>query len=214
MLKVRNVSKSKGRVTVLKNVSFDLDEGETLGLFGPNGSGKSTLMKIIAGIEKPSCGKVFLNDLDITALPPEKIVKLGVVYSFQIPRNFKDMSALENLAVVLMNYHSVEEAFRIAKKMLREWKLDYIADRKVEVISHGESRLLEILKAYATNPKILLLDEPFAGLDVENVFRVRGMIERLKEMGLSMIVSSHRKKILRNIADRFLRMEGGKIVES
>ena len=214
MLKVRNVSKSKGRVMILKNVSFDLEDGETLGLFGPNGSGKSTLMKIIAGIETPSCGKVFLDDLDVTALPPEKMVKLGVVYAFQIPRNFRDMTVLENLAVVLMNYHSVDESFKLARKMLRDWDLDYIAERKVEFISHGESRLLEILKAYATNPRVLLLDEPFAGLDVENVFKVREKIERLREEGLTMIITSHRRRILSNLADRFLKMEGGKIVES
>ncbi len=214
MLRVRSVSKAKGRVMILKNVNLEVEEGEVVGLFGPNGSGKSTLLKTIAGFEKPSCGKIFFGDLDITSMPPEKIAKLGIVYTFQIPRGFKDMNVLENIAIALMNTHSVKDAFKIAEKLLKEWGLDHIMWRKAELLSHGEIRLVEILKAYSLSPKVLLLDEPFAGLDVYNVAKVRERIEALKDEGLSMLITSHRRKILVGLADRFIRMEGGRIAES
>ena len=211
MLRVKNLSKSFNGFVILKNINFEVERGEVIGIFGPNGSGKSTLLKCIAGLEKPDCGKIILMDRNITDLKPWEVVDAGVVYAFQMPRPFKSMSFLENVATPLMRFHDRDKALKLAWDILSKFELEDLANRKAEKLSQGETKLLEILRAYATNPHIMLLDEPFASLDMENALRLKSKLKIMKEEGQSMIITTHRRKIISDLAVRFYKLEGGSI---
>lgn len=205
MLEVIEVSKVYGRFVVLKGVSFVLEEG-VLGIFGPNGSGKTTLLKIIAGFEKPTCGRIFFNGKDITAKPPEKIVKMGISIAFQIPRVFWNLSVKENLILASKERKKVEE-------ICGEFNLKDVIDKKAKELSQGKLKLLQIAMAFSLKPKLALLDEPFASLDPLNVELLINLIENLKEK-CSIILTAHRAKLLKIVSDKILEIRGGKIVES
>ncbi len=211
MLRVRNLSKSFNSLIILRNVNFEVKRGEVIGIFGPNGSGKSTLLKCIAGLEKPDCGKVILRDRDVTDLKPWEIVEVGIVYAFQIPRPFKSLTFLENIAIALMRFRSRDEAIVNAKEILDKFELDDLANKKAGNLSQGETKLLETLRAYATNPEVMLLDEPFASLDMENALRLKSKLKMIKAEGVSMIITTHRKKIISDIASRFYMLKEGVI---
>ena len=211
MLRVRNLSKSFNSLIILRNVNFEVKRGEVIGIFGPNGSGKSTLLKCIAGLEKPDCGKVILRDRDVTDLKPWEIVEVGIVYAFQIPRPFKSLTFLENIAIALMRFRSRDEAMENAKEILDKFELDDLANKKAGNLSQGETKLLETLRAYATNPEVMLLDEPFASLDMENALRLKSKLKMMKAEGVSMIITTHRKKIISDIASRFYMLKEGVI---
>jgi len=209
MLKVRNLSKSFRGFVVLKNINFEIERGEVVGIYGPNGSGKSTLLKCIAGLEKPDCGKIILEDRNITSLKTWEVVEAGVVYAFQIPRPFKSLSFLENVAIPLMRFYGKDEALKLARDILSKFGLADLADRRAEKLSQGETKLLEILRAYATHPHVMLLDDPFASLDMENALRLKEKLKIMKEEGQSMIITTHRRKIISDLAVRFYKLEGG-----
>ncbi len=212
MLRVKEVCKVYNGVVVLKGISIELKEGEVLGIVGPNGSGKSTLLRIISGFEKPNCGRVYFYDKEIMGLKPEEIVRLGIAYTFQIPRPFKNLTVLENIAVASLLRFNRRKAFEIAREICDLFKLN--GNEIASNLSQGNLKILEIARALATQPKLLLLDEPFSGLDVENTKTVLNKVIKLKEMGYSMIITAHRVKILEKIADRFLELRGGKVVRS
>jgi len=197
---------------ILKNINLEVKVGEVIGIYGPNGSGKSTLLKCIAGLEKPDCGKIILMERNLTDLKPWEVVDAGVVYAFQIPRPFRSMSFLENVATPLMKSYNRDKALKLAWDILSKFELEDLANRKAEKLSQGETKLLEILRAYATNPHIMLLDEPFASLDMENALRLKSKLKMMKEEGQSMIITTHRKKIISDLAERFYKLEGGVLI--
>jgi len=211
VLSVKEVCKVYNGVVVLKGISLRVEEREVVGLVGPNGSGKSTLLRIIAGFEKPNCGRIFFMNREITGLKPEKVVKLGISYSFQIPRPFKNLKVIENIAVASLLRFDKKRAFEIAREICELIGLE--EDKKAENLSQGELKLLEIARALATKPKLLLLDEPFSGLDVKNTRWVLSEVLKLKRMGFSMMITAHRVKILEDIVDRFIELRGGRIVK-
>ncbi len=210
MLELRNVSKVYDGVIALRDVSLKIDQHEVLGVFGPNGSGKSTLLKIIAGFEKPSCGSVIFEGVDITALPPHKIARLGIVYAFQIPRPFKNLTVVENIAVSFLSKYGRSEAEKRAEELLEEFGLEHIAKLRAANLSQGEMKILEVLRALACEPKLLLLDEPFAALDSENAKKMMNIVLRIKST-CAVIITAHRMKILRKVAERFVEIREGKI---
>ncbi len=211
MLKVKNLSKSFNSLVILKSVNFEIGRKEVVGIFGPNGSGKSTLLKCIAGLEKPDCGKIIFKDRNITGLNPWEVVENGIVYAFQIPRPFKSMTFIENIATPIMKFKRKDEAFKIAKDILAKFEVESLANKKAGNLSQGETKLLEVLRAYATKPEIMLLDEPFASLDMENAMRLKCKLRIMKKEGVSMIITTHRKKIIGDIAEKFYKLEGGNI---
>jgi len=180
-----------------------------MGIFGPNGSGKSTLLKIIAGIIKPDCGRIVFGDADITFLDVEEVVERGICYTFQIPRPFREMSVFENVMVGCLLRYSRKRAKRRAEEILRKLGIVHLAERRASQLSQGELKLLEIAKALSTEPAVLLLDEPFAALDMKNALTVRDKVVELKKDGYAMIITAHRMTILRGIADVFAEMRGG-----
>lgn len=209
MLVVKNVSKTYNSNVVLKDVSLELKK-RILGIVGPNGSGKSTLLRIIAGLEKPSCGKILFRDKDITRLNANKRVELGIVYAFQIPRPFYRLTVLENIMIgcLIRNGKNIRErAIKICKMM----GIDHLINAKAKVLSQGELKLLELARVIATEPEIILLDEPFAALDKKNAKVVKEKLLEFKRMNYRMLITAHRFKILRDIADGFVEIKEGKI---
>ena len=209
MLVVKNVSKTYNSNVVLKDASLELKK-RILGIVGPNGSGKSTLLRIIAGLEKPSCGKILFRDKDITKLNANKRVELGIVYAFQIPRPFYRLTVLENVMIgcLIRNGENIRErAIKICKMM----GIDHLINAKAKVLSQGELKLLELARVIATEPEIILLDEPFAALDKKNAKVVKEKLLEFKRMNYRMLITAHRFKILRDIADGFVEIKEGKI---
>ena len=205
MLKIVNLSKFYGKLLVLRNINLELDDGIYC-FFGPNGSGKTTLLKIISGFEKPSSGRIFFNGKDITKMKPEKIVKIGISIAFQLPRVFWNLSVEQNIFLACMDrekVYSIAELFKLKKELQN-------IPRK---LSQGKLKLLQVSMAYARNPRLLLLDEPFAGLDVESVEQLLDILRNLKQHK-SMIITSHRPKLLREIAKKFFELKGGVIAGS
>ncbi len=211
MLKLIDISKVYDGNVVLRGVNLEV-EG-FIGIYGPNGSGKSTLLKIIAGLEKPTCGRIIFEGEDITAMKVEKTARKGISMVFQISRPFKNLSVVENIATPMLLKKSYREAMERAEKICEFVGLDALKWGRAGKLSQGELRLLEIGRALAMQPKLLLLDEPFSGLDVENARRVRRILRKIKEDGVSALITAHRMKLLRDIADKSYEMRGGKIVE-
>ena len=205
MLRICDLSKVYGRTIVLRGLNLDLKEG-TYCLFGPNGSGKTTLLKTIAGFEKPTSGRIFFEGREITCYPAEKIAKMGIIMAFQIPRVFWNLSVEKNLFLASKNKKEAREVANL-------FMLGEEIELEVKKLSQGKLKLLQVAMAFATKAKLLLLDEPFAGLDAENV---RAMLEILRELKgrRSMIITSHRPKLLHGIADKFFELRGGKIAGS
>lgn len=205
MLRICDLSKVYGRTAVLRGINLELKEG-TYCFFGPNGSGKTTLLKLIAGFEKPTCGRIFFKGREITGCSAEKVAKIGIAMSFQIPRVFWNLSVEKNIFLASRDKKE-------AKGVANLFKLDKEIEMEAKKLSQGKLKLLQTAMAFATKAKLLLLDEPFAGLDVENV---KVMLEILRELKgkRSMIITSHRPKLLRGVADRFFELRGGKIAGS
>ncbi len=205
MLRICDLSKIYGRTAVLRGINLELKDG-TYCLFGPNGSGKTTLLKLVSGFEKPTCGRIFFEGKEITGYPAEKTAKMGIAIAFQIPRVFWNLSVEKNLFLASKDKKEVKDfvnLFRLGRELEVEAKK----------LSQGKLKLLQVAMAFATKARLVLLDEPFSGVDAENV---RTMLEILKEMKeeRSMIVTSHRPKLLRGIADKFFELRGGKIAGS
>ena len=212
MLQLIDVSKVYSGNVVLRGINFRLESGFA-GIYGPNGSGKSTMLKIIAGIEKPDCGRIFFEGEDITGKSPEKVARMGISIVHQIPRPFRNMSVIENVATSFLMRKSYREAMELALEICEFIGLRNKMNLKAGLLSQGELRLLEIGRALATQPKLMLLDEPFSGLDVENAKRVIRILKKIKREGVNAIVTAHRIKLLRDVADVSYQMRGGRIAE-
>ncbi len=211
MLKVKGVSKQFNSLTVLKDVSFNLKKGEVVGLCGPNGSGKSTLLKIISGFEKPSCGKIILNERDLTKAPVEKRVEFGLSFAFQMPRPFSKLTVFENILIGCMLRYEKGEAMLKAGELLDLFDLVKLADRRAKNLSQGELKLLELCRSLSTEPEFILLDEPFAALDRENARNVRRKLRIMKEMEVGMLITAHKTRILERLADKIYWIELGRV---
>ncbi|MBO8179055.1 MAG: ABC transporter ATP-binding protein [Archaeoglobus sp.] len=212
MLQLIDVSKVYNGNVVLRGINFELESGFA-GIYGPNGSGKSTMLKIIAGIEKPDCGRILFEGEDIAGKTPEEVARMGITIVYQIPRPFKNMSVIENVATPFILRVSYREAMESAMEICEFVGLKNKVNLKAGLLSQGELRLLEIGRALAAQPKLMLLDEPFSGLDVENAKRVRRILRKIKREGVDAIVTAHRMKLLRDIVDVSYEMRGGKIAE-
>jgi lipopolysaccharide export system ATP-binding protein len=203
------VKKYKNR-TVVNHVSVYVEQGEIVGLLGPNGAGKTTTFYICTGLVKPNAGKVFLEDEDITSLPMYKRARKGLGYLAQEASVFRKLSVEDNLRAVLqMTQLSISEQKRKVEELLDEFKLHHVRKSPGGVLSGGERRRTEIARALAVNPKFVLLDEPFAGVDPLAVEDIQRIVYYLKYKNLGILITDHNADAILSITDRAYVMKEG-----
>jgi lipopolysaccharide export system ATP-binding protein len=201
----------KGR-TVVKQVSIDVNQGEIVGLLGPNGAGKTTTFYMVVGLIKPDEGNVFLNDINITSLPMYKRAQMGIGYLPQEASVFRSMSVEDNiLAVLEMTTLSKKERLIKLERLLDEFNLHHVRKNNGDSLSGGERRRTEIARALAVDPKFILLDEPFAGVDPIAVEDIQGVVARLKYKNIGILITDHNVNETLSICDRAYLLIEGKI---
>jgi len=205
--------KSFGKKRAVDSVTLYVNPGEIVGLLGPNGAGKTTTFYMIAGIIKPDSGKIMIDDDDVTTLPIYQRAKLGLSYLPQEQSVFRRLSVEDNIKLVLEeNGYSKEETEEITNALLKEFKITELAKQKASLLSGGEKRRLEIARTLSLSPRYILLDEPFAGVDPILVSDIQGMIKKLKEKGLGVIITDHNVREALKICDRAYVISSGKII--
>ncbi|WP_339736628.1 LPS export ABC transporter ATP-binding protein [uncultured Sunxiuqinia sp.] len=209
-LRGENIVKKYRKRTVVKGVSIEVEQGEIVGLLGPNGAGKTTSFYMIVGLIQPLSGKVFLDDRDITKLPVYKRAQLGIGYLAQEASVFRQLSIEDNLRAVLemTNYTKAYQKEK-TESLLEEFRLQHIRKSKGFQLSGGERRRTEIARALAIDPKFILLDEPFAGVDPIAVEDIQEIVMTLKEKNIGVLITDHNVHETLSITDRsYLLFEG------
>lgn len=208
------VKKYKNRV-VANNVSVQVQQGEIVGLLGPNGAGKTTSFYMIVGMVKPNSGKIFLDDRDITNEPMYRRAQLGVGYLPQEASVFRKLSIEDNLRAVLemTNKTKAEQAYKV-ESLLDEFALHHVRKNLGDQLSGGERRRTEIARALATDPKFILLDEPFAGVDPIAVEDIQSVVRKLKEKNIGILITDHNVHETLSITDRTYLLYAGEVIKS
>ena len=198
---------------VVNGVSITVDAGEIVGLLGPNGAGKTTTFNMVVGLIKPDQGAVRFHARDITRLPMHKRARLGMGYLTQEPSIFRKLTVAQNILAILETCRMgrAERAVRL-KYLLEELDLTPLAKSKAYTLSGGEKRRLEITRALVTSPKLLLLDEPFSGIDPIAVYEVQKIVRRLKEAGLGILITDHNVRETLKLVDRAYLIHKGEVV--
>ena len=219
LLKVSGLSKNFGGVRALSNVSFDLKEGELLGVIGPNGSGKTTLVNLITRFVKPSSGEVFFKNRKISHLPPYKIVRMGIARTFQMVKPFYQLPAYKNMIIPLYSPRMKQLAGgrygdrdAVALDLLEEVGFErdaQVAYKVAGALPQGYLKRLELAKAIAMQPDLYILDELFSGLSLAEVASIVPIIEKIRMAGKTIIMIEHRLRELFRIADRVIVMNYG-----
>ncbi len=215
MLEVREVSKKFGSLIANNNISFDVEEGTIVGLIGPNGAGKTTLFNCITGMYKTTAGKISFQGLDITNLPPYKVARLGAVRTFQIVHSLKEMSVFDNILIgAYLREKNTEKAWEIADQCLQSCYLSGVRNVRAGDLAIGQQKRLELARALATGPKLLMLDECMAGLTSTEVNESISLIKSLKNSGITFLIVEHIMEAVMPIADKVVVLNGGiKIAE-
>jgi lipopolysaccharide export system ATP-binding protein len=213
LLATQRLVKAFRRRRVVNGVSITVAAGEVVGLLGPNGAGKTTTFNMVVGIVKPDEGSVRFEDRNITRLPMHKRARRGVGYLTQEPSVFRKLTVEQNILAILetCKLDRQERAVRL-KYLLDELDLAPLAKSKAYTLSGGEKRRLEITRALVTSPKLLLLDEPFSGIDPIAVYEVQKIIRRLKERGLGILVTDHNVRETLKLVDRAYLIHKGEVV--
>lgn len=209
-LRAENIVKKYRKRTVVKGVSFEVNQGEIVGLLGPNGAGKTTSFYMIVGLIQPLSGKIFIDNENITKLPVYKRAKKGIGYLAQEASVFRKLSIEDNLKAVLeMTNYSKEYQKEKVESLIEEFGLQHIRKSKGVQLSGGERRRTEIARALAIDPKFILLDEPFAGVDPIAVEDIQEIVVRLKEKNIGVLITDHNVHETLSITDRsYLLFEG------
>lgn len=214
-LRAQNIIRRYGKRTVVKGVSFDVNQGEIVGLLGPNGAGKTTSFYMVTGLVKPNEGAILLDDLDITHEPMYKRAKLGVGYLPQEASIFRSLSVEDNIKAVLeMTKLSKAEQGKKLEELLDEFGLTHKRTFIGNHLSGGERRRTEIARALATDPKFILLDEPFAGVDPIAVEDIQRIVEQLKVKNIGILITDHNVQETLSITDRAYLLYDGSILKS
>ena len=210
ILRAENIVKKYRKRTVVKAVSFNVKRGEIVGLLGPNGAGKTTSFYMIVGLVQPFSGKIYMDDEDITKLPVYKRAKKGIGYLAQESSVFRKLSIEDNLKAVLeMTNYTKEYQREKMETLIEEFGLQHIRKSKGDQLSGGERRRTEIARALAIDPKFILLDEPFAGVDPIAVEDIQQIVIKLKEKNIGVLITDHNVHETLSITDRsYLLFEG------
>lgn len=215
ILRSENLVKKYKSRTVANNVSVQVQQGEIVGLLGPNGAGKTTSFYMIVGMVKPNSGKIFLDDLDITKEPMYRRAQLGVGYLPQEASVFRKLSIEDNLRAVLeMTKLTKKEQELKVESLLDEFALHHVRKNLGDQLSGGERRRTEIARALATDPKFILLDEPFAGVDPIAVEDIQTVVRKLKDKNIGILITDHNVHETLNITDRSYLLYSGSVIKS
>nr|WP_205396933.1 ABC transporter ATP-binding protein [Streptococcus lutetiensis] len=229
LLEVKNLTKNFGGLTAVGDVTMHLDKGELVGLIGPNGAGKTTLFNLLTGVYEPSEGSVSLDGTLLNGKKPYKIASLGLSRTFQNIRLFKDMTVLENVLVGMANqnkpyllasflrlpkfYHSEAKLRQKAMDLLAIFDLDGDAETLAKNLPYGQQRRLEIVRALATEPKILFLDEPAAGMNPQETAELTQLIRRIKEeFDITIMLIEHDMSLVMEVTERIYVLEYGRLI--
>ncbi|SFM91184.1 ABC transporter ATP-binding protein [Thermodesulforhabdus norvegica] len=213
---VRDLSARRNGRTVLSNVTFSIRYGEIVSIIGPNGAGKSTLFDLITGFLKPYGGSVLFEGVDLTSMNPHKICHIGIARTFQIPRPFSGMTALENVMAAAMfgkrGDLSPAEYRNRAESILDLVGIAHKASTRACSLTLSEQRRLEVARALATQPRLLLLDEFAAGLSPQAINSALELIENLRNRGLTLIIIDHFLNVTVRVSDRLIALDRGRVV--
>jgi len=214
-LEIRKVSRFFGGLAAIKDVSFELRQGEILGLIGPNGAGKTTLFNVVNGFYHPSRGEVFFKDKKISGSKPHQICRQGIARTFQVVKPLQRMSVLDNVvASSFLRAKNKQQAVEMAVEALRFTGLYDDRDVISRGLPLGKRKRLEIARALATQPEVLLLDESFAGLNPAELDESISIIRRIKDKGITIMIIEHHMRVIMAISDRIVVLNyGEKIAE-
>ncbi len=214
VLKAEHLAKIYSGKTVVHDVSFSVGTGEIVGLLGPNGAGKTTSFYMLVGLVKANGGSVMIDDLDITQYPMHERAKLGLGYLPQEASIFRKMTVEDNLLAILELNKTLNKQQRIEKmqKLLEEFQITHIQNNIGMSLSGGERRRVEIARALANEPKFILLDEPFAGVDPISVGEIKEVIRHLKQRGLGVLITDHNVRETLDVCERAYIVESGNIL--
>lgn len=214
-LQAKNIEKTYKNRTVVKGISFEVNQGEVVGLLGPNGAGKTTSFYMVVGLINPDKGNVYLGEKDITKLAMYKRAKLGIGYLPQEASVFRDLSVEDNIMAILefTSLNKSEQKVRL-EELLSEFGLQHVRKSKGSVLSGGERRRTEIARGLATSPKFILLDEPFAGIDPIAVEDIQKIIVKLKRKDIGVLITDHNVQETLSITDRAYLLFEGNIIKT
>jgi len=215
ILRAENIVKKYGRRTVVKDVSFHVNQGEIVGLLGPNGAGKTTSFYMIVGLIKPFSGKIYIDNENITKLPVYRRAKKGIGYLAQEASVFRKLSIEDNLKAVLeMTNYTKDYQKEKLELLIEEFGLQHIRKSKGFQLSGGERRRTEIARALVIDPKFILLDEPFAGIDPIAVEDIQEIVKQLKEKNIGVLITDHNVHETLSITDRSYLLFEGSLLKS
>jgi len=222
LLKVKKVVKSFGELKAVNNVDLNIKKGEIVGLIGPNGAGKTTLFNVISGIYKPDKGKIIFKEVEIQGKKPSKIAKLGIARTFQIPRPFKNLNVLDNVLIAYGHVfydslHSFSKCFRnqhVKKcvELLKEVGLKDYMNQKAKTLPIALLRRLEIARALALDPELVMLDEPASGLVYKEYAELMKLIEKINAEGKTIFLIEHNMYVAMGVCRRIYVMNYGEII--
>lgn len=213
LLKAQELEKSYTGRRVVEGVSLQVAPGEIVGLLGPNGAGKTTTFYMIVGLERPTAGRIFLGEDEITSLAMHQRARKGISYLAQEDSIFQKLTVEENLLAILeMLPLTKGEREDRKNRLLEEFRVDHLAQQKGSMLSGGERRRVEIARALATDPSFILLDEPFAGVDPISVLEIQEVVRHLKDRGLGVLITDHNVRETLAIIDRAYLLHQGRIL--
>lgn len=214
-LEVRDIVKNFGGRNVVNGLSLDVRQGEIVGLLGPNGAGKTTAFYMTIGLIKPDGGQVYFYGEDVTRTPMHERARMGMGYLAQEPSVFRNLTVEENILCILecLPLSKSQRKERL-QELLHELHLEPLAKKKAMALSGGERRRLEITRALATNPRCLMLDEPFANIDPISVYEVKHMIQHLSQKNISILITDHNAREIFTIVHRGYIILDGKVLQS
>ncbi|HVE85654.1 MAG TPA: LPS export ABC transporter ATP-binding protein [Myxococcales bacterium] len=215
LLRAQGLVKAYRKRRVVDGVAFTVRQGEVVGLLGPNGAGKTTSFNMVVGLVRPDGGRVFLDDRDLTPLPMHRRARAGIGYLPQEASIFRRLTVRQNFLAVLELQRGLDAAARAARAeaLVREFKLDRVSDSPGDTLSGGERRRVEIARSLIPQPRFILFDEPFAGVDPINVAELQSQIDALRRRGIGVLITDHNVQDTLRICDRAYIIAQGQIIE-
>ena len=229
LLEIKHVSKNFDGIQALDSCSFEVKEGEILGLIGPNGSGKTTMFNLITGVLSADSGNIVYKGEDITNWSPDARARFGIGRTFQLIRLFPKLTVMDNMLIaqkyvhgegfwsqILRKKHVLDEEKSKREKaleLLKMVKLNHMEDELAENLSYGQQKLLEIVRSLAAEPEILLLDEPIAGVNPTMTKQILGLVENLNKKGMTIVIIEHNMNVMMSFCNRLVVLDYGKEID-